>query len=261
MKVCVYGSTGLVGTVLVQELKKLDNIDIITPDGIEIIKTADVYFFCTPEKISKHYIKQLPNDVIIIDFSTAYRKESFDNRDWSYGQINNHHLRLTNKIAVAGCIASSIEIALQPLVVSMHDIFITSFIGQSAQGRSTELPQTEIKHVFNHAHNHEINKYLETKNLTFIPVVGEHKSGIMTICQIDINDDNCLYDNYKQYYEHNKDIIVLNEPHQLNNVIGTNNTIISIISSDNITSITCSIDNLYRGSATHGIQLMQEFLK
>lgn len=260
MKVCVYGSSGLVGQVLIKELAKLNDIEIIAPMH-NMVLDADLYFLCTPESISKQMFYSLPIEAKIIDFSHAHRCEAFKtNTDWSYGQVADPNLKLTNKISVAGCIASSIELALLPLINIYNDIFITSFIGRTAQPGRTINSSTEIKHVFEHEHNYEINKFLGKKDLTFVPVIGEHKSGIMTVCQFSSNYKN-IFQHYQKFYTDSYEIKILNKPHKLSDVVGTNNTIISIIQSKRYTSITCSIDNLYRGAATHGIQLMQKLLK
>src|ERR1035437_11106362 len=101
MKVCVYGAHGKVGTILSSELMKM-GVDLYKPQR-DIVGNADIYFLCTHREVSSYLVPLLPKDAIIIDFSGAYRKESMEDNEWSYGQISNPDLRLTNKISVAGC--------------------------------------------------------------------------------------------------------------------------------------------------------------
>lgn len=255
MKVCVYGAHGKVGTVLSSELTKM-GVDLYKPQR-DIVGNADVYFLCTHREVSSYLIPNLPKNAIVIDFSGAYRKESMNGGEWSYGQISNPDLKLTNRISVAGCIASSIELALMPLSIE-QDIFITSFIGQSAKGRFSPK-STEQCRVFTHPHHYEINKFFNTSDLSFVPIIGEHESGIMSVCQLNLDHDPM--DSYRGFYKNDKSIIVSDKPHKISDVVGTENTIISIENNAGKYSITCSLDNLYRGSATHGVRLLQEFLK
>lgn len=274
----VYGSTGLVGQTLVKLLHRHPNVKVDMLGHDEYIK-ADVYFLCTDAVTSKWYVTSiLPKDARIIDFSDAFRMDSLDGIDgWSYGQIDYPEAEreypgmrypprlLTNKISVAGCIASSIELALMPMIYGIKTAHITSIIGQSARGKKRAGNENGLRlsNVYTHSHNAELQKFFNDyeSSLEFVPVVGPHDTGIMSIVQFNSTmSDTMLFETYSKFYANNKRVKVTNTNHDISQVIGMSSSIISTKRSPYTTSccVTCSIDNLYRGSASHGIMLMEK---
>ena len=258
MKVCVYGSSGNVGSNLLTRLKDMHGIEIVNQYyGQRDFLDADVYFLCTPPEVSDEYIKLIPKDKLIIDFSILKREESFkEESEWCYGQIDSPNLKLKNRISVAGCIASSIEVALMP-IGDIKDIFITSFIGKSAR-RNQLANNTEPKHVYTHPHITEIRNYLDRNDINFFPVVGEHRTGIMSVCQFKTGIN--IFKKYKEYFKDNDRVVISNKPYSIFDAIGTDKIFISIVQEGDFCSVTSILDNMERGSTTHGIMLMNKYL-
>lgn len=251
MNVKISGENGLVGSTLAKLLKNHPYVNISK-------EKEDVHFFATPADYSKSFIPLIKNDVLIIDFSDAFREESFKNNDWSYGNILNNNL--TQKISMSGCLATSIIFAIKPILENnVANLNVTSIMGQTARGKKEKEIGCRTSHVFKHSHNKEIYDFTKI-NIPLVPVVGEHNKGILTVAQFQLTtmNDDALFEKYKNYYSEFSFIEVSNKEISTEQIADSINVKISIISNNSSKAITVILDNLYAGSASHGIMMMNK---
>ncbi len=296
LNVAIHGREGMVGSTLMKLLSNHPYVNISPHQPREHWDNKiDVHFFATPAEYSKIEIPLIKNDkAVIIDFSDAFRTESlisfgWDKKsDWYYGNVDNGDYQVNNQIkaleakrfiSMAGCVATSVEFALSPIIKELtkvdknadkdkpDDVFVTSIIGQSARGKKTKESGSRISNVFTHSHDYEINEYFKMNRTWFtdisvVPIVSEHETGILTVAQCKSQSNRYdLIDLYRRYYEDYSFIEVTDKEISTNDVVGTKNIKISISHSQQSwekVCVTVVLDNLYAGSASHGIMMMNK---
>lgn len=125
-KVFIDGSVGTTGLKIFSRFQGREDLEILTiPDElrkdldarVELIRKADVSFLCLPDAASREICERLPEDVRILDTSTAHRTVP----GWVYGlpelseQIRSA-IMTANRVAVPGCHATGFITIAAPLV-------------------------------------------------------------------------------------------------------------------------------------------------
>ena len=274
-----------------RNLPKITSITKIDWGKINILFTA------LPNGKAQEIAKILPKKIKLIDLSADFRinnpkiykrwyginhscKNLIKKSIYAISEFSRNKLPKYNIIACPGCYPTSIQIPLIPLIkkkmINANNIIIDSKSGYSGAGRGIHKRNAK-KNLYEslsaygvgwHKHNSEINQELKKvskKNFTFIftPHLTPMFRGILSTIYVDIPskaNPKKVYNILKNFYKKSFFVKVakFNSPISTNNVINTNNCLISICKSryKNKILVLSAIDNLIKGGSGQAIQNM-----
>ena len=262
-----------------------------------LLPKVDVIFTALPNGQSQKISKYLLKHNTLIDLSADFRlkktkdffkwykikhkaKKMIKNSIYALPEIKKNLIKNKKIISCPGCYPTSILLPLIPLLkkklISNNNIIIDSKSGYSGAGRGVHK-KNKNKNLYeslsaygisNHRHNSEIQQELDLStgkknNFHFTPHLIPMFRGILTTIYIDlkkgvsINKVNSALNNY-----YKKEIFVniakLGTLLSTNDVINTNNCIISVCKSKNKHKliILSVIDNLIKGGSGQAVQNM-----
>ena len=240
----------------------------------ELHNNVDVIFLCSGHGESKKFLTANPEfkSLKIIDLSTDFRDQS---EGFVYGlaELQRDKIRQANHVANPGCFATSVELALLPLVQAglIHDdIHVSAVTGSTGAGQSLSPTghfswrsnNISIYKAFTHQHLTEIGMVISSfqggkPTVNFIPYRGTFTRGIManiyTKFSGTLEEAKTLYQNY--YAEH-PFTHISNSPVDVKQVVNTNKCLISLEVHENNLLITSVIDNLTKGASGQAVQNM-----
>lgn len=253
--------------------------DMVFTDRLPL-DTIDVLFFCTAHGDTRKFLEAntLPEGLKVIDLSMDYRLESDDN-PFIYGlpELNRRAICKSQYVANPGCFATAIQLALLPLARNLmlnDDVYVNAITGSTGAGvkpgatthfswRNNNL---SIYKPFTHQHLPEIMqslKHLQSSfdhDINFIPYRGDFARGIFATAvvknAVDIDE---LYRIYREYYEADSFVHVVEEQIDLKQVVNTNKCLLHLEKhGDKLLVVSC-IDNLLKGAsgtAVHNMNLL-----
>lgn len=253
--------------------------DMVFTDRLPL-DTIDVLFFCTAHGDTRKFLEAntLPEGLKVIDLSMDYRLESDDN-PFIYGlpELNRRAICKSQYVANPGCFATAIQLALLPLARNLmlnDDVYVNAITGSTGAGvkpgatthfswRNNNL---SIYKPFTHQHLPEIMqslKHLQSSfdhDINFIPYRGDFSRGIFVTAvvknAVDIDE---LYRIYREYYEADSFVHVVEEQIDLKQVVNTNKCLLHLEKhGDKLLVVSC-IDNLLKGAsgtAVHNMNLL-----
>ena len=262
-----------------------------------LLPKVDVIFTALPNGESQKISKYLLKHNTLIDLSADFRlkktkdffkwykikhkaKKMIKNSIYALPEIKKNLIKNKKIISCPGCYPTSILLPLIPLLkkklISNNNIIIDSKSGYSGAGRGVHkkhknknlYESLSAYGISNHRHNSEIQQELDLStgkknNFHFTPHLIPMFRGILTTIYIDlkkgvsINKVNSALNNY-----YKKEIFVniakLGTLLSTNDVINTNNCIISVCKSKNKHKliILSVIDNLIKGGSGQAVQNM-----
>ena len=261
------------------------------------LKNVDIIFTALPNGEAQEISKHLLVNNRLIDLAADFRLEdpkeykkwykinhkavkNISNSIYAIPEISKKYLKNYKIIGCPGCYPTSILLPLLPLLkknlISHKNIIIDSKSGYSGAGRGIHKRNAK-KNLYEslsaygvgwHKHNSEINQELKKvskKNFTFIftPHLTPMFRGILSTIYVDIPskaNPKKVYNSLKNFYKKSFFVKVakFNSPISTNNVINTNNCLISICKSryKNKILILSAIDNLIKGGSGQAIQNM-----
>ena len=305
-KVFIDGSEGTTGLRINERFEKRDDIEILhIPSELrkdpeerrKYINESDITFLCLPDAASKELAEALPEDVRVIDTSTAHRTDP----DWVYGMpelepAKREEIRNASRVANPGCHATGFILLARPLIdagLIAPDKVLSCFCvtGYSGGGRKMiedydrrhgeGMVVSPSQYALGQSHKHlpEMKKMsgLE-KEPVFCPVVGDYYRGmVMTIelpeemiCK-DVDDASKGSDTvdlirslYKRRYENEPLISITDGPDDgflYSDTMGMSDRfeIMTLGNSDRILLIS-RFDNLGKGASGAAIQNMNLLL-
>lgn len=253
--------------------------DMVFTDRLPL-DTIDVLFFCTAHGDTRKFLEAntLPEGLKVIDLSMDYRLEADDN-PFIYGlpELNRRAICKSQYVANPGCFATAIQLALLPLARNLmlnDDVYVNAITGSTGAGvkpgatthfswRNNNL---SIYKPFTHQHLPEIMqslKHLQSSfdhDINFIPYRGDFPRGIFVTAvvknAVDIDE---LYRIYREYYEADSFVHVVEEQIDLKQVVNTNKCLLHLEKhGDKLLVVSC-IDNLLKGAsgtAVHNMNLL-----
>ena len=253
--------------------------DMVFTDQLPL-DTIDVLFFSTAHGDTRKFMEAntLPEGLKVIDLSMDYRLEAEDN-PFIYGlpELNRRAICKSQYVANPGCFATAIQLALLPLARNLmlnDDIYVNAITGSTGAGVkpgatthfSWRNNNISIYKPFTHQHLPEIIqsiKHLQSSfnsDINFIPYRGDFTRGIFATAivknAVDIDE---LYKIYREYYEADSFVHVVEEPIDLKQVVNTNKCLIHLEKhGDKLLVVSC-IDNLLKGAsgtAVHNMNLL-----
>ena len=262
-----------------------------------LLPKVDVIFTALPNGQSQKISKYLLKHNTLIDLSADFRlkktkdffkwykikhkaKKMIKNSIYALPEIKKNLIKNKKIISCPGCYPTSILLPLIPLLkkklISNNNIIIDSKSGYSGAGRGVHkkyknknlYESLSAYGISNHRHNSEIQQELDSStgkknDFHFTPHLIPMFRGILTTIYIDlkkgvsINKVNSALNNY-----YKKEIFVniakLGTLLSTNDVINTNNCIISVCKSKNKRKliILSVIDNLIKGGSGQAVQNM-----
>ena len=261
------------------------------------LKNVDIIFTALPNGEAQEISKHLLVNNRLIDLAADFRLEdpkeykkwykinhkavkNISNSIYAIPEISKKYLKNYKIIGCPGCYPTSILLPLLPLLkkklISHKNIIIDSKSGYSGAGRGIHKRNAK-KNLYEslsaygvgwHKHNSEINQELKKvskKNFTFIftPHLTPMFRGILSTIYVDIPskaNPKKVYNSLKNFYKKSFFVKVakFNSPISTNNVINTNNCLISICKSryKNKILVLSAIDNLIKGGSGQAIQNM-----
>ena len=274
--------------------KKLPNI---VKFNKSYLNKVDIIFTALPngeaQLISRHLLKKNRLIDLAADFRLEnpkeYKKwyhinhkaiENIKKSIYSLPEVRSKNLKNYKIIGCPGCYPTSILLPLLPLLskklISHKNIIIDSKSGYSGSGRGI-LKRYAKKNLYEslsaysvalHRHNSEIHQEIakvckKKFEFTFTPHLIPMFRGILSTIYLNKSKDissKKIFNSLKKIYK--KDLFIkfakFNTPISTNEVINTNNCIISVCKSkyDNKIIILSAIDNLIKGGSGQGVQNM-----
>lgn len=244
------------------------------------LDTIDVLFFCTAHGDTKKFMEAntLPEELKVIDLSMDYRLE-YDGNKFIYGlpELNRRAICKSQYVANPGCFATAIQLALLPLAKNLmlnDDVYVNAITGSTGAGVkpsstthfSWRTDNISIYKPFVHQHLPEIKqsvRHLQSSfdsDITFIPYRGDFARGIYATAvvknAVDIDE---LYRIYREYYEADSFVHVVEESIDLKQVVNTNKCLIHLEKHEDKLLVVSCIDNLLKGAsgtAVHNMNLL-----
>ncbi len=262
--------------------------------------TVNLLFLSLPTGRAQSIIKKLYNKfehLNFIDLSADFRLKSptefkkwyssrhqaqklIDKSIYSIPELNIKNLSNYRIISNPGCYATSIQLALKPLIkknlIKNNRITIDSKSGYSGAGKNF-LKKFQAKNFFSscasysinkHRHMAELDQELKISNYVFNPHIIPTFRGILSSIYIDVKNNKLakkIYIELKRFYKNKYFVNIkgLNKSLGTNDVLNTNKCEITINMSSNPKKIIIfsAIDNLIKGAAGQAIQNMNLIYK
>jgi N-acetyl-gamma-glutamyl-phosphate reductase len=264
------------------------------------LSTHDVVFLGLPHGKSAEIAKQLPEGVLVIDCGADFRLASASEWEkyyksshagyWPYGMPEltladggkqRGRLRGQKRIAVPGCNATAVTLALAPGLTAglldPEDLVATLSVGTSGAGRSSkaELSYAEMSGnakaysvAGSHRHIPEIQQNIELAggkagSISFTPVLVPISRGIIAVVSAKPSasfSESALREVYEDAYgdEYFVDFLDKEKLPQIKSVVGGNGAQVWVGFDERANRVTliCTIDNLVKGTAGAAIQSM-----
>ena len=261
------------------------------------LKNVDIIFTALPNGEAQEISKHLLVNNRLIDLAADFRLEdpkeykkwykinhkavkNISNSIYAIPEISKKYLKNYKIIGCPGCYPTSILLPLLPLLkknlISHKNIIIDSKSGYSGAGRGIHkrnarknlYESLSAYGVGKHRHSSEIHQEITKvckKHFKFIftPHLSPMFRGILSTMYIDVpNKINAekVYSNLKKFYK--KSIFIkfakFNTPISTNDVINSNNCILSVCKSEyeDKIIILSAIDNLIKGGSGQAVQNM-----
>ncbi|NDV57305.1 N-acetyl-gamma-glutamyl-phosphate reductase [Bacteroides sp. 519] len=244
------------------------------------LEDIDLLFFCTAHGDTRKFMEShnIPENLKIIDLSMDYRIEN-DDHNFLYGlpELNRRAICKANYVANPGCFATCIELGLLPLAKHLmlnDDIIVNAITGSTGAGVkpgatshfSWRDNNISVYKPFTHQHIPEIKQSLKQlqnsfdSDITFIPYRGNFPRGIFATlivkCKVELPE---LLRIYREYYEKDSFVCIVDKNIDLKQVVNTNKCLIHLEKHEDKLMIISCIDNLLKGAsgqAVHNMNLM-----
>lgn len=263
-----------------QKGKKLEEVhpdllgesDLVFTDQVQT-EGLDAVFLGLPHGQTQPFLEQhvfSPNTVLI-DLSTDFRDES---QGFIYGlpEINKQKIQKAKKIANPGCFATTIQLALAPMVAQglvKESIHLTGVTGSTGAGKKLSDPthfsqrnqNISVYKLFNHQHLKEITQTFKQiqpefdQKLFFVPYRGNFSRGIWVTAYFPY--EGSLEEAYKVYEEFYKDAPftwVTKSDIDLKQVVNTNKCILHLQKESGQLVVYSILDNLLKGASGQAVQ-------
>lgn len=253
--------------------------DLVFTDAMPLDE-IDLLFFCTAHGDTRKFMEShnIPENLKIIDLSMDYRIEN-DDHEFLYGlpELNRRAICKAKYVANPGCFATCIQLGLLPLAKHLmlnDDVMVNAITGSTGAGVkpgstthfSWRNNNMSVYKAFDHQHVPEIKQSLKqlqnsfNSSIDFIPYRGDFARGIFATlvvkCKVEIDE---IVRIYKEYYDRDSFVHIVNKNIDLKQVVNTNKCLIHLEKhGDKLLIISC-IDNLLKGAsgqAVHNMNLM-----
>lgn len=263
-----------------QKGKKLEEVhpdllgesDLVFTDEVQT-RGLDAVFLGLPHGQTGPFLKQhaFSPDTVIIDLSTDFRNES---HGFVYGlpEINKNKIRQAKKIANPGCFATTIQLALAPMVAKgmvKGSIHLSGVTGSTGAGKKLSDPthfsqrnqNVSVYKLFNHQHLKEITQTFRQINpsfdreILFVPYRGNFSRGIWITAYFPFQGSlEEAYALYEEFYREAPFTWVTPSDIDLKQVVNTNKCILYLQKEAGQLVVYSILDNLLKGASGQAVQ-------
>lgn len=229
------------------------------------LAALDVVVLATPHGAAKAIAAELSGAARIVDLSADHRHAD----GWVYGQPEwkAEDLRGARRIAVPGCFATAINLALAPLVaagVVRGAVQVCAATGSTGSGATpaagTHHPERfanmKAYKALTHQHVPEIRAFLDglgaSPRVAFVPVSAPLDRGILATCFVDVGEADARSIVAESVAPHPL-LRLRNESPEVRLVRGTAFCDLAVHQAGSQAVVLSAIDNLGRGAAGQGI--------
>ncbi|MCP4867789.1 MAG: N-acetyl-gamma-glutamyl-phosphate reductase [Proteobacteria bacterium] len=247
------------------------NLRFETFDASRLAK-LDVIFLAVPHGTAKELVEQLEEAgaKTIIDLSSDHRHAP----GWVYGQAewNQEQLRGARRIAVPGCFATAISLAIAPFVDARQLEGPVPCVAATGSTGAGATPVTATHHpermvnlkaykVLTHQHTPEVETFLRSlggfEHLHFVPLSTPLDRGILATVFVRLRDPEVdAFELVQEAYDDHAFVRVRNDPPQVRHLRGTALCDLSVHRDGDVVVVLSAIDNLGKGAACQAVQCM-----
>ena len=261
------------------------NVDIVNID--ELKERCELVFMALPHTQSMNYVKQIKDELKIVDRSADYRVsvqnyeanyarhiDPFGLKRAAYGlvEINRQAIANSTLIANPGCYPTCTLLASLPFAKYLNakaGLIIDAKSGVSGAGKGLKDSSHFVSanenctpyNPFTHRHAAEIKEHFESSvnasfDVLFVPHLLPLSRGMITSVYAMLKDEYCDIDPLEilnQFYQNDKFIRIIDTPPCIKNVSGTHFCDIYAKKMGNKIWICSAIDNLLRGASSQAV--------
>lgn len=249
----------------------LSDLCFEAPDA-DSLASFDAVFLAVPHGSATEWTDQLEERDCprIFDLSADHRHSP----GWVYGQTEWHRAELegATRVAVPGCFATAISLALAPFVRggciqgSVQCVAATGSTGAGASPKqATHHPERFVNmkayKVLTHQHTPEVEAFLRGlgsfERLHFVPLSAPLDRGILATCFFELKDPSASPGALLEAaYQDRKLVRVSDMPPQLRHVRGTGFCDLFVARDGQQVTVLSAIDNLGKGAAAQAVQCL-----
>ena len=219
------------------------------------------------------------SELYLIDLSEDHRLKS--DGQWSYGLPELHEISSSvRKVAVAGCFATAMQLAVIPLqraqLLDPHSPLILNGVTASSGSGAVAKQGTHHPYRQSNFHPYALNGHRHEKELchsrnfamepqvVFLPYSGPLGRGIYLTAHLSLQGgttSNDLQQVFQSAYADQPFIeLIANHAPQLRSVIGSNRAAIGWNQRSDIVQVFVALDNTIKGGAGQGLQCLNLML-
>ncbi|MFW7380638.1 MAG: N-acetyl-gamma-glutamyl-phosphate reductase [Oligoflexus sp.] len=258
-----------------QDLLPLTDLKFSAPQNLE---SLDVLFFCGGHGRTASFLDQhsLPPQIKLIDLSHDYRTDA----SWVYGLPELYHSQISEaqKIANPGCFATTIQLALLPLIQAgalEEAPHVTAVTGSTGAGQSPQdtthfswrSHNISVYKAFSHQHLKEMQHHLGAIHpkfdgrLNFIPMRGSFPRGILaSVHLLSELTGSAVKELYQEYYAAHPFTVASPYNPDLKQVLNTNYCFVHVEKYGDQLHIVSCLDNLLKGASGQAVENMNLML-
>lgn len=252
-------------------LAGLTDLVFTAPDSAELA-THDVVFLAVPHGSAADWANQL--DTLgcerIIDLSSDHRHSA----GWVYGQAEWHAAQVdgARRIAVPGCFATAISLALAPFVADQALVGPVQCVAATGSTGSGATPKQGTHHperfvnlkaykVLSHQHTPEVETFLrglgEFDRLHFVPLSAPIDRGILATLFFTLSPGAAdPQETLRKAYEDHPLVRVRQQSPELRHVRGTGFCDLHVARDGEQVTVLAALDNLGKGAAAQAVQCL-----
>ncbi len=243
-----------------------------SPLDLAALARHDVVFLAVPHGTASELVAGLDRAgaPCVIDLSRDHRHAA----GWVYGQAEWHREQIVGarRVAVPGCFATAISLALAPFVASgpmQGPARVVAATGSTGSGASpsatTHHPERFVNmkayKVLTHQHTPEIERFLRGLGaldaVHFVPLSAPVDRGILASCFVQVDDGLDADALVRQAYRAHPAVRVRDDSPQLRWVRGTGLCDLSVTQQGDEVVVLSALDNLGKGAAGQAMQCLE----
>lgn len=261
-------SRGRAGVPYGEAVPALYGVDLVLQDPpLEALGDLDAVFFCTPHGVAKDLAPKVGGRARLFDLSSDHRLDPA----WVYALAEWRAADLADaaRVAVPGCFATAIELALAPLVgVARGRAQVCAGTGSTGSGvapaRGTHHPERFVNvkayKPLTHQHVPEIEAALRRigpfEGVAFVPLSLPLDRGIYATCFAEVDRSIDIDRRFRDAYEGAPLVRLRREPPDLRHVRGTAFVDLAWTRQGDQVVVFAAIDNLIKGAAGQAVQAL-----
>jgi N-acetyl-gamma-glutamyl-phosphate reductase common form len=240
------------------------------------LAALDAVILATPHSVSKEYVPPLEQAgaKLILEMSNDHRLDP----SWAYGQVewNGEAVAKSKRIAVPGCFATAVEMAVAPLVnagVVRGNVHVAAATGSTGSGADpspgTHHPErfTNFRayKVLSHQHMPEIHMLLDvvaqradaaSTRVHMVPLSAPLDRGIFATCFVPVDERADVDGIFRKAYSGNRLVRLRKDTPDLRHVRATAFTDLSVHREGDVAVVLVAIDNLGKGASAQAVQCL-----